>query len=67
MDDIFAVFDNDNACILFLKVFNNQHKSISYTDEKSKNTLQFLYVVVQINDKGVDTWVRQKLTNTYLF
>ena len=39
-DDIFAVFenDNDNACMSFLEVLNNQHKNISYTIEKSKNT-----------------------------
>ena len=41
MDDIFAVFDNDNACMSFLEVLNNQHENISYTIEKSKNTVQF--------------------------
>ena len=48
MDDIFAVFenDNDNACMSFLEVLHNQHKNISYTIEKSKNILQFLDVVV---------------------
>ena len=35
MGDIFAVFDNDNACMSFLEVLNNQHKNISYTIEKS--------------------------------
>ena len=69
MDDIFAVFenDNDNACMSFLAVLNNQHENISFTIEKSKSTLQFLDVAVQINDKGVDTWVWQKPTNTGLF
>ena len=64
MNDIFGVFDNDNACMSFLEVLNNQHENISYTIEKSKNDLQFLNVVVQINDKGVDTWVWRKPTNT---
>ena len=44
MDDIFAVLenDNDNACMSFLEILNNhQHKNISYTIAKSKNTLQF--------------------------
>ena len=45
----------------FLEISNNQHKIISYAMEKSKNILQFLNVVVQINDKGAektaDTWV----------
>ena len=36
----------------FLEVLNNQHENISYAIEKSKNTLQFLDVAVQINDKG---------------
>ena len=69
MDRIFEVFkkDNDNACMSFLEVLNNQHKNISYTIEKSKNTLQFLEVVVQINDKDVITWVWRKPTNTGLF
>ena len=57
MNDIFAAFDNNNACMSFLEVLNNQHKNILYTFEKSIDTLQFLCVVVQINDKGVDTWV----------
>ena len=39
MDDIFAVFDNDNACMSFLEILNNQPTNISYTIEKSKNTL----------------------------
>ena len=54
IDDIFAVFNNDNACMPFLEVLNNQHRNISYTIEKSEYTLQFLGVVVQINDKGVE-------------
>ena len=50
-----------------MEVLNNQHENILYTIEKSKNALQFLDVAVQINDKGVDTWVLQKSTNTGLF
>ena len=64
MDDSFAVFDNDNACISFSGILNNQHKNIAYMIEKSKNILQFLHVVVQINEKDVDTRVWQKPTNT---
>ena len=64
LNHIFAVFDNDNACMSFLEVLNNQHKNISYTFEKSIDTLQFLCVVVQINNQGADTWVLRKPTNT---
>ena len=57
IDDNFAVFENDydKACMLFLEVLNNQHENVSYTIEKSKNTLQFLDIAIQINDKDVDT------------
>ena len=39
MDDIFAVFDDDNACLSFLDVLSNQLKNVSYTIAKSKNTV----------------------------
>ena len=56
MDNSFAVFENDdNACLQFLEVLNNEHDNLLYTIEKSKNTLQFLDVAVQINDEGEDT------------
>ena len=57
MDDILAVFDNNNACMSFLEVLNNQHENILYTIKKSENTLQFLNVVVRIYDKGVNACV----------
>ena len=47
--NIFAGFDSDNACLSFLEILNNQHTNISRTIEKSKNTLQFLDMVIQIN------------------
>ena len=53
MDVIFALFNDDNACMSFLEILSNQHKNISYTIEKSKNSLQFLNVAVQINDESV--------------
>ena len=43
-----------NACKSFLEISNNQYKNISNTFEKSKHTLQFLEMVVQINNKGTD-------------
>ena len=51
----------------FLEVLNTQHKDISYKIEKSTNTMQFLDVVVQINDQNADTRVWRKPTNTGLF
>ena len=43
-----------------MKIFHTRLRNL-------KNALQFLDVVVHINDKGVDTWVWRKPTNTGLF
>ena len=56
-----------HACHFWRSKIINQHENISYTIEKSKNILQFLDAAVQINDKGVDTWVWRKPINTGLF
>ena len=41
---------------VIFEVLNNQHKNILHTIEKSKNTFQFLDVVVQISNKGAKTY-----------
>ena len=35
VDDVFAVFKNNNACLSFLNVLNSQHKNIKFTLEHS--------------------------------
>jgi len=51
VDDIFAVFDNDDKCKSFS---NNQRKNLQFTLEKSTNTSHFLYVDIKINEHGVE-------------
>ena len=57
IDDVFAVFDDVNACSSFLNILNSQHDNIKFTIEKSTNTLQFLDVDIKISENTVDTWV----------
>ena len=67
IDDVFAVFDDVNACLSFLNILSSQHDNIKFTIEKSTNTLQFLDVDIKISENTVDTWVWRKPTNTGLF
>ena len=67
IDDVFAVFDDVNACSSFLNILNSQHDNIKFIIEKSTNTLQFLDVDIKISENTVDTWVWRKPTNTGLF
>ena len=64
IDDVFAVFDDVNACSSFLNILNSQHDNIKFTIEKSTNTLQFLDVDIKISENTVDTWVWRKPTNS---
>ena len=52
IDDIYAVFDCDNACIHFLDILNSQHKDIKFTLEKNTNcdNLPFLDAQIKLND-----------------
>ena len=67
IDDVFAVFDDVNACSSFLNILNSQHDNIKFTIKKFTNTLQFLDVDIKISENTVDTWVWRKPTNTGLF
>ena len=49
IDDVFAVFDDVDACSSFLNIRNSQHDNIKFTIEKSTNTLQFLDVDIKIS------------------
>ena len=66
VDDIFAVYCNDNDTKKFLKILNSQHKNIKFTSEKPNSSISFLDVEIQVNDCGIDTWVWRKTTNTNL-
>ena len=66
VDNIFAVFDNDEKCTKFLHLLSTQHKIIKFTMEYSLETIPFLDVKIKINDTGIETWVYKKTTNTNL-
>ena len=56
VDDIFAVFDDQQSCTQFLDTLNSQHPNIKFTVEKSTGTLAFLDVKIKINENDFDTW-----------
>ena len=66
VDDIFAVFPDDESCTKFLDLLNAQHKNIKFTVEHASETIPFLDVEIKLTDSGVDTWVWRKPTNTNL-
>ena len=66
VDDIFAIFDDQQACSLFFQQLNAQHPDIKFTVEHSTNTLSFSDVKIKVNDNMFDTWVWRKSTNTGL-
>ena len=64
IDDVNAIFDNNNSCTSFLSILNSQHKDIKFTVEKATETLSFLDVEINITDNGFKSWVWRKKTNT---
>ena len=67
IDDVFAVFDDANACPSFLNILNSQQGNIKFTNKKSTKALQFLDVDSKTSENNVDTWVSKKPTNMSLF
>ena len=63
IDEIFAIFDNDQSCTKFLKKLNTQHPNIKFTLELAKNTIPFLDVEININLDKFDTWTSRKPSN----
>ena len=66
VDDVFAVFENNNDCLSFLNVLNSQHKNIKFTLEQSSDFICFLDVKIEINCNSLDTYTWRKPTNTGL-
>ena len=66
IDDIFAIFDNDQSCTKFLEKLNTQHPNIKFTLEQAKSTIPFLDVEIKINLDRFDTWTWRKPSNTGL-
>ena len=66
VDDIFAVFSNENKADLFFEYINKQHPNISFTIEKQINgKLAFLDVLVH-NFSDIKTSIFRKKTFTGL-
>ena len=67
VDDVFAVFSDNNDIDNFLKILNSQHRNIKFTCEKALTSIAFLDVEIKVNGDGsADTWVWRKSTNTNL-
>ena len=68
IDDIYCVFDTESNSLEFLQMLNLQHATIKFTIEKEANSksLTFLDLQNQLTDKGYDTCVWRKSTNTGL-
>ena len=66
IDDIFAIFDNDQSCTKFMEKLNTQHPNIKFTLEQAKNTIPFLDVEIKINLNKFDIWTWRKPSNTEL-
>ena len=64
IDDVYAIFDDNNSCTSFISILNSQHKDIKFTVEKATKTLSFLDVEINITDNGFESWVWRKKTNT---
>ena len=52
VDDIFAMFDKQDAILEFLNLLNSQHPNLKFTKEQSVTSLPFLDVKVTINNAG---------------
>ena len=64
VDDIFCVFRREVDFMEFFALLNSLHPSLGFTYEESGSTLPFLDVEVQLSERGCETWVYRKCTNT---
>ena len=68
IDDIYCVFDIESASLESLQMLNSQHAVIRFAMEKETKRKSFIFldVQIQLSDKGYDTCVWRKPTNTGL-
>ena len=67
VDDIFAVFDNENDAMNFLNFLNKQHPNIKFTFEKQvQDKLPFLDILIDNSSTSLVTSVYHKQTYTGL-
>ena len=55
VDDIFAIFDDQQACSLFFQQLHAQYPDSKFTVEHSTNTLSFWDVEIKVNDNMFDS------------
>ena len=62
VDDIFALFNNENEANTFLSYLNSRHNSIKFTVEKETDgKLSFLDVLMDNSNKLITSIYRKKL------
>ena len=67
VDDIFAVFDDDESKLAFFNHLNSIHPSLRFTMEEGTDRLPFLDTEVRLVDGGVETSLYRKKTHTGVF
>ena len=66
VDDIFAIFEDEQDCSEFLNLLNQQHSKIAFTLEKSINSLPFLDTEMTIREGSLESSVWRKPSHTGL-
>ena len=64
IDDICAIFTNNDHIQLFLDFINSLHPNLKFTIEYANDTFPFLNVEMKFNDFSFDSWVYRKPTHT---
>ena len=64
VDDVFAIFDENQSYKDFFKFINKVHPNLEFTYELATTSLPFLDVNVCLNEYGVDLDVFRKKTDT---
>ena len=65
VDDVFAIFKQDEHVDKFLNLLNSQHQNLEFTVERSVGSLPFLDVEIRIKeDNNIETRIYRKQTNT---
>ena len=68
VDDVFAIFKNEDEASIFLKYLNTHHKNIQFTmDTENGKKLNLLDVIVHKLDDGFGTEWAVKPTNTGVY
>ena len=66
VDDISAIFEDEQDCSEFLNLLNEQHSNITFTVEKSITSLLFSDTEITIREDSLESSVWRKPTHTGL-